>query len=249
LASGELLFFIDDDVILGPEFHHSMVGLHRRYQAEGVGGIQPTLVGVAPSLGRRAFWAFFHPEWNRKRTLQTVHLSGDPYTRLSTAPGDALSAEWLSGACMSFSREVFRHFRFDENLKGYAALEDVDFSYRVSKQYRLIRTQSVTVRHTISPVSRPNVRQLSEMRMVNRHYLFRKNIEQTPIARLAYLWASVGHLARASLVTMTGGGAAVLSGTVRGFIQVCRGATPAWDAGTGLWSQSSDATTARLDCR
>src|SRR5436190_14604177 len=45
LASGELLFFIDDDVILGPDFHHNMVDLHRRYQADGVAGIQPTLSG------------------------------------------------------------------------------------------------------------------------------------------------------------------------------------------------------------
>jgi len=44
----------------------------------------------------------------------------------------------LPGGCTAYLKEVFSRYLFDENLTEYAYMEDMDFSYRVSKKYRLL---------------------------------------------------------------------------------------------------------------
>ena len=72
------------------------------------------------------------------------------------APG---SAEWLTGCCMAFRKDVFREIRFDERLQrfgGYAMAEDVDFSHRVFLRFGepfLIASESLVVHH-LSPGGR-----------------------------------------------------------------------------------------------
>ena len=41
----------------------------------------------------------------------------------------------LSGSNMAFRREIFRQFKFDENLKGYSYMEDLLLSHSIHRKY------------------------------------------------------------------------------------------------------------------
>lgn len=223
LASAELLFFIDDDVIVFPDFLATMLSLYMRYAEQGVGGIQGTAVNVAPvSLKYRVFRRVFLPGCNPRRLAQVVHPSGDAY-RDSVTAADVMEVEWMSGYCMSFRRDVFDHFQFDTRLDGYAAAEDVDFSYRVSRQYRLLQALTARVIHHESPAGRAGLGQVAAMRTVNRHYLFRKNMPQTLAHRLAYAWATVGHCLFGLGLSLKYRDAAYLAGTLAGLKRILSG--------------------------
>src|SRR4051812_48674398 len=140
MASGDILFFLDDDVVLLPGFLCTMLSLYRTYADTDVGGIQGMAVNARPSSRKyRLYRLIFLPYTNRQKFAQVVHPSGDAYVEPRTMQDEVAEVQWTIGYCMSFQRQVFDHFRFDDCLEGYAAAEDVDFSYRVSRRYRLLR--------------------------------------------------------------------------------------------------------------
>jgi GT2 family glycosyltransferase len=227
LASGEVLFFLDDDVVLLPDFLCTMRRLHQTYQDQEVGGIQGIAINMRPSsLKYRVFRQIFLPYCNRQRLAQVVHPSGDAYVDHTIDQDEVAEVQWMIGYCMSFQRQVFDHFRFDDCLEGYAAAEDLDFTYRVSQKYRLLRASSARVIHTTSPVGRARLDQLAEMRIVNRHYLFRKNMPQHPLQRLAYAWGSLGQGLFALGLALKYRDLGYLVGTARGVGRILRGDLP-----------------------
>ena len=134
LSRGEYVFFFDDDVILEKEFIETICDTFHRSRGLGVGGITGRIVNIRAS---QRSWeslfkkVFFLSDFGKGR----VKLSGLPSIKIDDEPG---FVESLSGGCTAYLKEVFDQFRFDEKLKGYAYLEDVDFSYRVGKKYRLL---------------------------------------------------------------------------------------------------------------
>jgi GT2 family glycosyltransferase len=48
-----------------------------------------------------------------------------------------LEVEWLYGGATFWNKSVFSEFSYDEWFSGVGYLEDVDFSYRVSRKYKL----------------------------------------------------------------------------------------------------------------
>jgi GT2 family glycosyltransferase len=55
--------------------------------------------------------------------------------------------EWLPSTASVWRREVFGGHRFDEWFGGYSYLEDLDFSYRVAKTFRLAVVAGACYRH------------------------------------------------------------------------------------------------------
>jgi hypothetical protein len=46
-----------------------------------------------------------------------------------------LNCGYLHGSNMALRREIFRQFKFDENLKGYSYMEDFLLSYSIYRKY------------------------------------------------------------------------------------------------------------------
>lgn len=224
-ASGDVCFFVDDDVILSPDYNRAMLDLYERYWNTDVGGIQASAQEFQiESRTRRLFRAIFLPERRAIRLFNRVHSTGFQYVLpIPQTAGEVVQVEWLSGYAMSYRREVFNHFRFDESLDGYASAEDKDFSYRVSQQYRLLQALRVKLHHKRSPVARPTPAQLSEMSTLNRHYLFRKNMPQHAGNQIAYRWAAFGFLLWAGYKSILFRDAGYLTGTLRGIAHILRG--------------------------
>ena len=72
-------------------------------------------------------------------------LSGCP-TRYKRTDGDQL-VEWLSGGISFWKKEVLDNYAFDEWFAGTGYYEDVDFAYRVSRDYRLYLASMAKCHH------------------------------------------------------------------------------------------------------
>ena len=99
--------------------------------------------------------------------------------------------DWLFGGATVWRREVLDEFKFDEWYKGYAFLEDVDFSYAVSKKYKLIVLAEARVRHLSAQDLRVGRYVFGRHQIINRYYFVKKNPE---LSVLCFLWASIGLL-------------------------------------------------------
>jgi GT2 family glycosyltransferase len=193
-SSGDPILFIDDDVELDPRFHEMILEAFEQGGQE-VGGVQGRIIDdVRPSALGTAFRAFFLLSRHTKDGAATLLPSG--YYTSPAFPTKIQEAQALRLCGLAYRRRVFDEFDFDESLgrEGYALKEDVDFSYRVSRRFKLLVTPHASFRHFKTPTSRIAVRQKSRMHIVNNYQLFRKNLEGTPLQWLAFCWAMVGRM-------------------------------------------------------
>jgi GT2 family glycosyltransferase len=101
--------------------------------------------------------------------------------------------EVLGGCIMSYRKEIFKEFNFDENLIGYSFMEDVDFSRRVSYKYKLFYNPDTKLEHKHASDGCGNVRDNRKMYMVNHRYLFFKNFySRNKLFILAHWWSLLG---------------------------------------------------------
>jgi GT2 family glycosyltransferase len=114
-----------------------------------------------------------------------------------------ITAQRLSGCCFCVKREIFANFKFDENLKRWAFMEDLDFSYRVYRKNpgSLFVIPSAKVVHKISPEGRMSSKASIYISIIYWFYIFFKDIfEASIINLLAFMFALAGNL-----IVTTGG--------------------------------------------
>lgn len=86
-----------------------------------------------------------------------------------------LRVDWLIGCSMVYRKDVFKEFIFDEWFDGYARYEDVDFSYRVGRKYKMFVVCGAKVLHHVQLEKEENSFLLGKMQIINRLYFVRKN--------------------------------------------------------------------------
>jgi GT2 family glycosyltransferase len=97
----------------------------------------------------------------------------------------AHDAEWLCGGATIWRKEILDNYKFDEWYNGYALWEDVDFSYRVSKSYRLVVLHDAKVLHLHQWIYSPErSRKFGDLEIVDRFYFVSKFPET-----MSYTWA------------------------------------------------------------
>ncbi len=130
-----MIGFLDDDVILEPTSVERMMEFWRLCPGD-VGGASFNLLNH-PDL--------FAAELKSLPLAESLGLySGTPGRVLPSGfqtmlgPMERTSfVEWLPSTACVWRNEVFSEFVFDEWFTGYSYLEDLDFSYRVARKYRL----------------------------------------------------------------------------------------------------------------
>lgn len=167
LASGDLLAFLDDDIVLHPDFFEKSAP---SFLNKKMGGVTGRIINEISSRWSLAnvfrFLTFFSYQ-----SYGQIRISGF-HTEYNWCE-KPLKVAWLPGVCI-YLREVFNKFSFDENLSGYAYNEDLDLSYRISREYECWYIPDAKCIHNKS-ASRlsPNI---ARDVIVNNHYLLYKNI-------------------------------------------------------------------------
>jgi glycosyltransferase involved in cell wall biosynthesis len=201
-SSGDILLFLDDDVVLTGNFIKEILSVFNNRNLDGIGCVygdqfregennenrsvtHPS--SVASGLIRRTE-AFVRTLFFLQKISKTgkFRLSGfSTYPAMSNPGTTLIETEGATGALMAYYREVLNEFKFDENLGGYAWGEDADLSYRVSRKYRVIFNPNAKVFH-VSKTKKPANYEYSKMRIIHHHYLFKKNFPQALRNRFAF---------------------------------------------------------------
>jgi len=216
----DLIAFMDDDIVLEPQ---AVEALLRFWDdaPEDLGGAGCNWAN-SPSLFAR-----------RLKTLRLTSLLGLYEPRAGAVPRSGFHTvmtefdrsefvQWLPSGAVFYSRDVLAEFSFDEWFESYSYLEDLDFSYRIGKKYRLAVVAGARFYHYPSKIGRPNWYLFGKKEVLNRLYFVSKHPELSrPLCCLA-LSVRAAMSAFLGLAQRDFGYFKRLAGNVAGFAMVSR---------------------------
>ena len=171
-SKGKYLFFFDDDVVLDPEYLQVSYETFDHFEGKNIGGVTGRITNISKNrsaldaLFKKIYFLTEHGKGRLKKSGFPEHRSDDKLAFV----------EVFSGCSMAYKREVFSKYLFDERLTDYSYMEDVDFSYRVSRKYKLIYQPEAKLVHLSTTYKSVDSRFLRRMMVRNHCYLFRKNL-------------------------------------------------------------------------
>lgn len=93
-------------------------------------------------------------------------------------PEKTVEVEWLYGGATVWRREIFDKYQYDEWFKGSGYMEDIDFSYTVGGEYRLILLADAITEHHFHPILKEKYYLLGKWQIINRLYFVRKHVDR-----------------------------------------------------------------------
>lgn len=185
-SCGEVVFFFDDDVILDKDYLKSVLKIYSSSESNGkIGGVSGKIINSKPPK-------FFVRIFRKIFLLSPNGMLPPGFFDHTISPQKRSKVRIFSGCNMSYTKEVLKNLEFDENLKGYSFMEDVDFSFRVSRKYTLIQTSDATLVHKFAPNSRDGLKKRVAMEISNTSYLYKKNMPPTLANHVLFSWSRLG---------------------------------------------------------
>jgi len=179
----DIILFLDDDVILDKGYIEEILTLYTSDTAKrtkGVGGVNLNLtINRIQNIVCKFFMLTYHT--NKIKVL----LSGS--VTFPTKIKKVESADVLFGYNMSYRKEIFNEFNFNE---VFDYVDDIDFSYRVSRKYILNTDPNAKVYHNHNPIR--NYEKQIKMYTYGRYYLFHKLMPKTSKNELCFIWSLFG---------------------------------------------------------
>jgi GT2 family glycosyltransferase len=185
-----LIGVVDDDTALSPEACERMLAF---WDSAG------------PCVGGAAFNILNHPPlaaaWFKRTALakrlglysrRPGSVSASGFQVMMTGLTADAEVEWLPSGASVWRRSIFDEFQFDEWFEGYSYLEDLDFSYRVGKSYRLYLAAGAGIYHDPSPRGRMSGFRFGRREVANRLYFVRKHPELSVGKCYLALWIKAG---------------------------------------------------------
>lgn len=198
---GDLCHFFDDDVILAPDYLHSMNDVFRK-NSDYVGGMG-TVCAPRPRMNWcRLLRIIFLLQ--RDGASGTFTFSGMPTHTYGTDKFKKVAV--LGGCCMCMRTQIVQQLKFDENLGTYSYMEDCDLSWRAAhmcaaQKYPLFYNPAAKLEHRCSPQARENVVTTRSRFIYNYSYLFFKNFyPYNKLKIFGYLWSIMGLFVEAVLM-------------------------------------------------
>lgn len=191
-VSSDVVFFLDDDSELEANYIETILNLYELDSGCGIGGATGVLRPSPRSVGGFLSWyskVFFLPE---RRTKSGSRLKASNFPIYAAQVEKAREVEIMPSTAVSYRIDVFREFLFDVELEGYVMAEDIDLSYRVSREHKLMIVPDAVYRHKKSSVSRNSVREHEKRRVLFTQYFFQKNLGHAGWRQFVRYWALFG---------------------------------------------------------
>ncbi len=205
LATGDVVFFVDDDTEMLPDYLERILETYAGDTDGGVGGIAGAIVESRPMRWfHRLRWAwdvlFLASGFREGSVLPSgfcVDFQTTPY------PVRELSeVRFFPGGASSFRREVFAQEGFSEEYRGYGLGEDKDFCVRVGRRWRLLVNPAARIHHYESPKMRFDKRRRGRELVRFRHRFFRDHVRRGPASRLCFALALFGYVIARTLIAL-----------------------------------------------
>jgi len=212
--TGDIALFIDDDVILEKDYIEKILEVYANVpEVCGVGGV---VSNVDPPTWTTLFRKFFLLAYN----FGNGRMRSSGFGTFAFRAQKPLEVDILPGCNMSYTREVLSRFSFDERIDPPPSGEDADFSYRVSREYKLIHTPFAKVLHKYSPHGRVGLVKHFERRTYSHYYFFRKNIAKTWYNLLGFIWSNIGIILSDVKWSITARTISPLVGMMKGYVRI-----------------------------
>ena len=193
LVREEIVLFLDDDVVLERDFIEQILAGYRQWPgATGISGII-TNYPAPPAVFR--YWSRIFtcgPFWDDR---QPVYW--DASALCSAAP---IRVTRLGGGLMSFRMAAIAGASFDENLRGAAPGEDVEFCAGLGPDTLLLIAPKARLAHKKSAAGRAPEHWLS-LHAFTMFYIYRRHWNHGPVNKLCFLWLNIGYTLAATLVS------------------------------------------------
>lgn len=176
--------YLDDDLELAPDATERMLAFWEA-AGEKVGGAAFSIVNQPR---RHPVFGFVADLFLLNGKHQGRLLVSGFATSIGT-PEEDLRTEWLYGGATIWRRDIIASFSYDEWYVGHGFLEDVDYSYRVSRDHDLWVIAGARVWHWPHPILKSKNVSLGVQQVVNRFYFVRKFRH---FSCLALAWAIFG---------------------------------------------------------
>lgn len=197
LARGDIIFFLDDDVILSKTYIGEILRGYDTGDSKEIGGVGGVISNLKPLTLKRwlrkGIEIFFMISGVREGR---VLLSGffTDFSPLKSGGSPLKDVDFLSGGVMSFRRAIFDEFRFTDRYRAYGLGEDKDFTYQVSQKYRLVLNKRATLIHLEAHEMRPDKRVYARKFVLGRYLFFRNHVQEKPWQRIFFAHALMGYL-------------------------------------------------------
>ncbi len=188
-ANGEIIIFMDDDIAFKKDFLEKLNSLFE--EDKSIVGLQGIIISkrLLYPLKRNAL----------RKALMLSYIGGKSFSirRSGTATRPPVHTvhkrtitEWFEGCCFAVRSFVFKKINFDENPIFWAFMEDLDFSYRLSKLSagKLVIEPKIKVYHLITEEARLADLQSHYMSLVYWAYFFFKNLRSSFLNVLAFIY-------------------------------------------------------------
>jgi glycosyltransferase involved in cell wall biosynthesis len=198
-ASGEIVFFFDDDMILNKRYINEILNVYCEHpDSIGVQGLLIEKSSYWRGISTRSLLKnsmrkiFLLTHW--EKDTQKVLPSGDEVVPLPLTK--TIEAEIIFPALSSFNRELVKDFYFDENLKGYSWGEEY-FTMKLNLQHQgsLYVTPFAKVIHKPASTARPTNKQYCYILTAYELYNFSKNLTSSLKSWIAFFWKYLGKIA------------------------------------------------------
>jgi GT2 family glycosyltransferase len=209
LASHDVVFILDDDVVLEPDFFSAIMAVWTGADDDRLMG-----VGGMVSNARRRPWG--------EKLYNAVFLLSSPHAWDVTPVGFQVWDEtigqrqksyYVNGGLCSIHRTRAQRFPFNTFKAGRSALEDVDFCLRAKLAgYFFYMEPRARALHNTSPLSRESVFRFGIKESVNRSEIYRNNAPKSIAHWAWYWWSSIGWVLRQILAGNLRKGAGLLVG-------------------------------------
>jgi len=192
-ASGDVLLFLDDDVVLEPDFMQELLAIYERFPETG--GVSGVITNYGrPSLPARImtrlFWVGpFHDE------RQPIYWNAD-----QLRDHEPFRVRRFGAGLMSVKRAVLDCDRFDNHYRG-AGAEDVELSWRLSERGPLLMTPKARLEHVRTVTGRPKEHWLGSDALQT-HYLYGRIWNRGFTNRLCFAWLNLGYAVLATLASL-----------------------------------------------
>jgi GT2 family glycosyltransferase len=187
-ATGEIWLFLDDDVVLEPEFIERLLEAYSDHpEAVGMSGI---ITNYRPSPLPQRLWSALFARGPFRDERQPIYWAADQLRN-----GEPHPVRQFTGALMSFRASAIGEMRFDTNHPG-ALAEDTDFCWRLPAGTQLLLTPRARLVHNRSPNGRPRDHWL-RAHAQGFYYLYERNLKHGIRNRICFAWQRrIRHRAR-----------------------------------------------------
>lgn len=174
-ANGEIIFFLDDDVICDENFIKEVIHILNRdkdYEIGGVSGIISNSSYVPMSKFNKMIFDFALRKEDRRNEYAGRVVGPAVNFYPVDKPNSIQDVDWLVSSCCAYRKNVFIGYKFNEQFKGYSFMEDVELSCRIAKRYKLINTTNARIYHKdLGGKTHKNWVAIGKMQVLNRWHV------------------------------------------------------------------------------